>query len=291
MKKLPLMCLLVVAAPVLAKEVHEVREVDPKAEISIFNTAGEVKVTGWSRQQVAVDADLGSGVKELIFETDGRQVTIKVKAPRHSSRNISSDLNIRVPEGSSLEISTVSADVEVSDLRGWQQLETVSGDIETALFAADVEIESVSGDIEARGDNKKMRTRASSVSGNLELQGLDGELEVETVSGDIVLGDSRFESAEMKTVNGELVYHAGLYGDSRLEAETVNGEVDIKFAGKVSARFDIETFNGEIRNCFGPKPERTSKYAPGLELKFSEGEGDGRVSVETLNGDLRLCRD
>ena len=40
---------------------------------------------------------------------------------------------------------------------------------------------------------------------------------------------------------------------------------------------DVDTFNGRIRNCFGPKAERTSRYAPGWGLSFAEGDGDGRV--------------
>jgi hypothetical protein len=35
---------------------------------------------------------------------------------------------------------------------------------------------------------------------------------------------------------------------------------------------------------------RTSKYAPGRELRFTEGDGDARVSIKTLNGSLRLCK-
>ena len=70
-----------------------------------------------------------------------------------------------------------------------------------------------------------------------------------------------------------------------------NGTVDIELQGTVSARIDIETFNGSIRNCFGPKPERTSKYSPGLELSFEHGGGDGRIDVETLNGSVTICND
>ncbi len=70
----------------------------------------------------------------------------------------------------------------------------------------------------------------------------------------------------------------------------MNGEVDLQFAGKLSGQFDIDTFNGDIDNCFGPKPRRTSKYAPGMELSFSEGDGDARVTVSTVNGDISICK-
>jgi len=289
MKKLIAASLLLLAAPSFAKDVQEIRDVKAKPEIIIYNTSGEVEVRGWSRNQVEIKADLGSGVEELVFEVDGNEVNIEVRAPRHHSGSISSDLVIHVPEKSSLEISTVSADVTVEDVEGRQRIETVSGDIETNVFAADIDLESVSGDVELQGDNKKIRVRASSVSGDMDFQGLDGEIAVESVSGDIVLIESRFESVEGDTVNGDFVMRAELYGESRLSFETVNGDIDIKFIGDISARFDIETFNGSIRNCFGPKPVRTSQYAPGRELKFTEGGGEGRVAIGTLNGGIRIC--
>jgi DUF4097 and DUF4098 domain-containing protein YvlB len=291
MKNLLVISLLVLAAPSLAKEVHEVRDAEARAEIVIYNTAGEVEVRGWSRNQVEINADLGKNVKELVFKVDGKEVYIEVKAPGHGGRDIASDLVINVPENSSLEISTVSADVSVADVLGRQEVDTVSGDIEIAAYASDVDIETVSGDVEIGGDDEKMRVRADSVSGDMDFQNLNGEVEIDTVSGDVVLNDSRFESAEAQTVSGDIVFRASLYGERRMNIETVNGDINIKFNGDVSARFDIETFNGSIRNCFGPEATRTSKYAPGRELKFSEGGGDGKVVIRTLNGDLRLCKD
>ncbi|MGI9199406.1 MAG: hypothetical protein ACR2QS_07865, partial [Woeseiaceae bacterium] len=97
------------------------------------------------------------------------------------------------------------------------------------------------------------------------------------------------EEAYFETVNGDLNYNAGLENGGDLSAESVNGTVDLEFTNKISARIDIETFNGSIRNCFGPKPERTSKYSPGLELSFTQGDGDSRIEVETLNGSVNIC--
>ena len=101
--------------------------------------------------------------------------------------------------------------------------------------------------------------------------------------------EGSFDRAELETVNGNIVFKSALRDDGRLDIETVNGDVHVNFDGDVAARFDVETFNGDIDSCFGPKPERTDRYAPGLELSFVEGSGDGRVSVATLNGNVRIC--
>jgi DUF4097 and DUF4098 domain-containing protein YvlB len=279
------------AAAFSAEDINETMDAAADGTVSISNVAGSVEVQGWSRKQVEVTGELGSDADELIFERDGNDIVIKVKVPRHHGRRISSDLIVKVPEASSLEINTVSADIEIDNVEGEQDLESVSGDIETEAHAKDIDVSSVSGDVVIQGDRKPMRTRLNSVSGDIEAEDLSGEIEAETVSGDVEIVNGSFSRALAHSVNGEILFHAELLNDGRLDIETINGEVDVEFHGDVSARFDIETFNGEIRNCFGPESERTSRYAPGRELLFREGDGSGRVTIQTLNGDIRLCND
>jgi len=265
-------------------------DADSDGTVTVSNISGSVEVRGWSRNQVEVTGELGSRVEELIFERDGDEILIKVKVPRNSNGGISSDLSISVPVASSLQVHTVSADITVSDVEGEQELESVSGDVETEAHSSDIELGSVSGDVEVQGDNQPIRSRLNTVSGDIDTDRLAGEINAESVSGDVSAINGRFERASLNTVNGEIVYHAALLDGGRMDIETVNGSVDIEFDGDVSARFDIETFNGAIRNCFGPDSVRTSRYAPGRELKFTEGGGSGRVTINTLNGSIRICK-
>ena len=143
-------------------------------------------------------------------------------------------------------------------------------------------------DVELQGDDEDMRTNVHSVSGDVDVQNLSGEIEAGSVSGDLAIVDGAFDRAMLNTTNGDLVFRGELRDGGRMEMETINGEVDIEFSGEVSAKFDISTFNGRIRNCFGPKPERTSKYTPGRDLRFTQGEGDARIRIKTLNGGITL---
>ena len=258
-------------------------------DVFISNISGSVEVEGWSRSQVEVTGELGSGVEELIFERNGSDVVIKVKVKRNS-RNASSDLRVRVPENSAVDIDVVSADIDVTNVYGELDLVAVSGDIATTAFGSDIDAESVSGDVEVVGDNQDMRSRLSTVSGDVETENLAGEFDGESVSGDVVVSSGSFSRAKLETVNGDIDYQAELRDGGRLDVETINGTVEIEFAGDLSARIDVETFNGRIRNCFGPDPVRTDQYAPGSELKFTEGGGSGRVTIQTLNGSVRLCK-
>ena len=284
---LPAMLLAAVAS---AEEVDRRLDAAADGEVSISNIAGSISVNGWSRNEVEVTGTLGRNVEELIFERDGDTVTIKVKVPRKNKGGIDSDLRINVPEQSSIDVGAVSADITVADVLGEQRLSTVSGDVDTEARKADIAAESVSGDVEVDGENGVANTSASTVSGDVTVFRASGEVRGSSVSGDVVIDEGTFERVNLETVNGELIFQGELVKGGRFSAETVNGDIDVEFTGDLSARIDIDTFNGRIRNCFGPKPERTSKYTPGWELSFTEGGGDGRVELSTMNGSLSICR-
>lgn len=281
--------LLVAAATAGAREVAESIDAAGDGQVEIVNISGSVEVYGWSQNTVEVTGELGDKVEELILERNGDKVLVKVKVPRNNSSNISSDLEVRVPEGSSIDVSTVSADITVEDVEGEQKLQTVSGDVEVQAFGNDVSAQSVSGDVDVNGNGSDAEIAGNTVSGDVSVINASGSVTAEAVSGDILVRDGSFDRAGLNTVNGEIDFQASLRNGGKLTAESVNGDVDIQFGGDVDARFDIETFNGDISNCFGPKAERTSKYAPGWELSFSEGNGQGRVTISTLNGDIDIC--
>ncbi len=295
MKNVALILLgVLLALPALAEKIDKTLDADADGKVDVFNLSGDVEIIGWNRKQVQVMGTIGDDAKEFIFEHSGKVTTIKVKVPDRSHgrhKDVSSDLLIRVPKGSSIDVVTVSADISVEGVLGEQELQSVSGDIETEAFSTDVDIETVSGDVDVEGSGKDAETRLESVSGDVTGESLSGSIKAESVSGDVEITEGDFDHARLETVNGDVLFNAGLRSAGKLDIETINGTVDITFIGEVSARFDIETFNGRIRNCFGPEAERTSKYAPGWELSFTEGDGKGRVSIATLNGGLRLCKE
>ncbi len=281
------------SAPVDADEIDETIDADASGTVVISNVSGEIEVYGWNRNEVRVIGDIGEDVAELRFERDGNRVIVKVILPdRHRhSRDMDAELEIRIPRKSDVEINTVSADITVSDVEGSRRLQSVSGEIETDVFKDDVEAKSVSGDIVVVGHNEAALVTVRTVSGDAEIRDVRGEVEAQTVSGDVDLVLEDVKRLRMRSTSGDMSLRTSLRPDSRLDAETINGEVEIVLSGQINASFDIVTFNGDIDNCFGPEARRTSKYAPGRELRFTEGNSDGRVRIKTLNGGVTLCRD
>jgi DUF4097 and DUF4098 domain-containing protein YvlB len=264
-----------------------------KSHVTVSNLSGSIEIDGWDENRVTVSGTIGDDVDELVFERDGDEITIKVKIPdrRWGNRDVSANLDIRVPAASSIEVSGVSSDIDVEGVRGSQDLQSVSGDITASLFAADIDAETVSGDVDVRGSGEDSDADLSTVSGDIDATRLAGRVRAVAVSGDVEISGASFERVKVETVNGEVVFKGELREDGRLDGESVNGDVEIILAGDISARFEIETFNGRIRNCFGPEPARVSEHGPGWELVFTEGDGSGRVSLATLNGGVELCTD
>ena len=57
---------LLLAQAARAEEIDKSAQADPKGEVVIGNVAGEVRVTGWDRNEVHVKADLSDGVDEFL---------------------------------------------------------------------------------------------------------------------------------------------------------------------------------------------------------------------------------
>lgn len=263
---------------------------DPRGEVTVINEVGDVSVRGWDRAEVEVVGRLSRSVDRLEIESDGKRTVIRVESTKGDRRSGSADLEIRVPEGSGLTTTTVSGDQNIANVRGLQRLQTVSGDVSTQSWQEEVEIRTVSGDVDLRGHGNSSLATVTTVSGDARLDDVAGEVAINTVTGDFRVDAGVLTRGRIRTTNGDLDLKLTLAPDGRLDIETINGDLTIGFDGSLAAEFDIETFNGDIENCFGPEPERTSKYAPGRELRFKEGDGSARVRIKSLNGGIQFCK-
>ena len=263
---------------------------DPSGSVEVSNVSGTVTVTGWDRSEVEVTGELGKGTERLEFATVDKVTRVKVILPDNSFDVDDSDLIIRVPAGSSLSVNTVSADIKVQGVTGAQRLQAVSADIHTQAGSEDVECKTVSGDVTVDGSAKKGVLTIMTVSGDATALRTAGEINANTVSGNLVLGLGETTRSRVRTTSGDVTMAMLMAADGKLDAESISGDVRLNFVGGIDAEFDVSSFSGDIQNCFGPKPVSTSEYAPGVDLRFREGQGTARVRVKTLSGDVSICR-
>jgi DUF4097 and DUF4098 domain-containing protein YvlB len=278
---------LLVAPSLAQEEIDRTVQADADGQVVIKNTAGSIVVTGWDKREVQVTGTLGRDVDKFICERDGSRVRIEVKLPRRHRGNVDdTDLVIHLPKGNEVEVSTVSADIEVNKVEGKLYLESVSGDVVAEGEPDEIEAETVSGRIELTVESDQVE--AESVSGDVELVNVHGEITVETVSGDAYIEGGTIRRFRSSSVSGELEFHGSLVKDGTYSFEGHSGDIRLYLPSDVDADFDVSTFSGDIDNEFGPYAERTSKFTPGKELRFTTGAGKARVRVETFSGDIEL---
>lgn len=285
-----------VATPSLAaKNIDQTLKTGASPAVEVSNVAGKVTVRGWDRKEVQVTGVIEYDKDEFEFTADDKRVVIKVRPEKREDGRFESYhherdavLDIKVPAGSSLNAQTVSADIDVDGIRGTQRLESVSGDVETVGYDAALDVRTVSGDANVRGQGGAAATLAT-VSGDLTSRGLKGEVEAKSVSGELDVEVVDASRLRLKSVSGEIEALAGLTSSARAEIETVSGGITLKLKSPVNAEFDVESFSGGIDNCFGHEAQRKSKYAPGRELRFTQGSGGASVRINTLSGGVSFC--
>ena len=274
-----------------SRNVNELQPLKADGEVRIDNLAGSVKVQAWDKNQVQVTGRIGHLVQKLDIQGDANSLDIKVVLPHNVHDNdcgSCADLEIQVPKGARLEVSTVSADVEASGLSGQVQIGTVSGGATLSSQSNHIDLRTVSGDITVVGSAKGAQIGANSVSGTVRLSDVDGSVDAENVSGEIKLVSRRVTSLKMSSTSGDLGFEGELLKGGNYDINNVSGDVRVNVGGSPDARFDISSFSGDIDNSFGPKATRVSKYSPGMELHFSNGSGSATLSARTLSGDIRL---
>jgi len=262
---------------------------DPEGQVEVDAIAGSIAVDGWERPEIAVTGTIGEHVERVDLNATGDHASIRVVLPASSiwGGDNSADLVIHVPRKSLVKVSLVSADLATHELLGEQRLRTVSGNID-ATVARDAKINSVSGRVHVIAQAAGGYLEVESISGNVTVEGPVDDIRAQTVSGNSVLKLASIKSARLKTISGDLKVTGSLAVGGRLEAGSVSGDLDIGFSAAPGVDYDVESHTGAIVNCFGPQPQ-TPTYGPGSHLVFRDGDGSGRVHLNSLSGTIRLC--
>ena len=277
------------AFPALAATpIDQTRPLDPRGRVALDNLKGRVDVRAWDRPEVTITGSLGAGVETLSGEGDRGALHIEVKYPNRANNTEPTVLVVQVPLQADLEISTVSANIDVHGVAPRElSLESVSGDIVANGAPRRAAVESVSGDVVLTFNSGDVE--ASAVSGDLTLNGrLNGEVSVETVSGNMRV-DSRGERLRRlsaSTVSGDAELRAALAPDGEISMESVSGDLTLIAPRDLSAKVSGESFSGD-QNAPGAKIER-EEFGPGSSFHTRYGAGKGEVRIETFSGDATL---
>ena len=271
------------------RSIQEQCSLDGHGEVEVSTLSGTVDLVAGTAGEVLVTGTIGDDVEELVVDCRDDRVSVELKLPHGSGeRNLDADahLQITLPAGATVAVSTVSADITASDLRGELELESVSGGIDVDGDPRALEASSVSGNVSLKGVSAAVKVE--SVSGNVLVEQARGRLEASSVSGSVQILGGTVEAGSLESLSGDVSCAAAVAPGGRLSVESHSGSMKIQLPSGSGASIRVSTFSGAIVNDLGPEQATSGDYGPGSTLNVEVSGGGGRIDVETFSGDVHL---
>ena len=127
------------------------------------------------------------------------------------------------------------------------------------------------------------------VNGSLLIENVSGKVNAELVNGSIK-AKGLAATTELSSVNGSIKAWVKSAEQSlkHIEIETVNGSIKLYLPDDISASVDVDTMHGSIKNDFGLQADKNMFV--GNNLKGDIGNGDVKVSLESVNGSVKILK-
>jgi hypothetical protein len=201
-----------------------------------------------------------------------REGTLQISSPRRPRLHLfggmpSVDIDVRLPTGSRLEVSSAAGDVDCEGRLGDVRVDTKYGDIRIERASA-VHARTTAGDITVAtvdGDGD-----AGTSYGGIRIREAAGDLRLDSACGDITV-DSALASVGAVTKYGEVRVGQAVRGS--LVLETAYGTVEAGVREGTAAWLDVAAGSGRVRNLLtsteGPEGARET-----VEIRARTSYGD-----------------
>ncbi len=291
----------------LAKDRHEEKFERTEAltrdgKVFLGNISGDVAVKTWDKAEVRIEAlKVSEASSEAKAKENVAKVTIEItreagvlridtKYPNEKkfwggdSLNVSVDYKLWVPAGASVEVKSISGDVNLEALGGAVKARVVSGSVVLRKGAAGADLTTVSGDLTLEDvvGNAYLKT----VSGDISVSRIKGSVEAESVSGGIKMSEvSGAAGVNAKTLSGDVDFQGRLEAGGRYSLKSHSGNVGMVLPGDSAFSFDADTFSGVIDSAF--KIEVSGKISP-RKVHGTINGGGAEVQLSTFSGSVDL---
>lgn len=249
--------------------------------LAVSSSSGVIRVRPGSTGRIRVRAEFDRARIEL-DETSSR-VTI-----RTLTRGRSADVNfeITVPQGTPLELTGTSTDIDVAGVCGELTVNTVSGDVAADCARGEATVNSVSGDVSISRVEGVVET--SSTSGDVQVRLARGPVRMRSVSGDLTIEQVESSDIEATTVSGDVVYTGRITDSGRYRFEAHSGDLVVSIAGQLNATVTVWTFSGQFESDFPIELQPGTRVS--REWNFRQGNGSARVRLQSFSGTVGLRR-
>ena len=262
-----------------------VHETPGKVDLRIKVPSGSVVIETAATDRTEIDVvprrhsedsrRLMDEIREVCRETSPGHYEVDLEVPPpwrgkwweflfQSSREF--DVRVTAPDGTELEVETISADVRGKGSFDSTRARTTSGDLSFGDIDGSGDIRSVSGDLKLGSVNGF--ANAQTVSGDVTLELVAGELTGRSVSGALRVGRLT-SSAQLTSISGDVAIESASEGE--LNLKTTSGDINIGIERGVAIWMDVSSLSGDTTSYLENAGESRDVQ---LEVRASSLSGD-----------------
>jgi DUF4097 and DUF4098 domain-containing protein YvlB len=249
------------------------------------NLRGNVRVNGSDEDEVKVDshkmirafnkseADNADRQTPLEITVDGDRIVVRTNHERASSaRRLSSDLEVTVPRGVSIEGRANYGDFDITDVSGGVDISSANAGVRLTNIGGSAKVDLGKSDI----------VRAIDVKGNVDIQGKGNDIELENITGQVSVSGSYSGTLQFKNLAKPLHLESR---NTDLRVEKLPGTITMDLGD-----FSASNLIGPIRLITRSKDIRIEDFTQSLELETERGDIDlrpGKVPLAKIDARSR----
>lgn len=275
------------------------------AVLDVTVTSSKVTVRAWERSamQVRTNGDLAGA--DVALSGLGVRIDTRENGRRRGRGDVG-DLEILVPRGTRVVVSSREGDVVVAGVGGGLNASVINGNLTVRGGAERTWLSVASGDVVAT--DMAGPVQVESISGSIALADVRGDVEVSGTSSDVTLTRVRAERVTVEVVSGDVSWRGGpMVTDGRYEFSTHSGDVRLDVADSARAVLDLQTFQGTLHTKLpvlaggsAARPPVNAVRGAGARVRLPGagnvqrvelgGGGGAHIVVTTFSGDVYLDR-
>ena len=274
---------------------------DAKVNISLCVSAGNVKISGWDRDEIRVFVSEGSQVGFKVMQKNRQSekpVWVMVlgfdplinKEVRPDECLSGDEIELDVPRNSIVNIKSRESET-IIDSVGKARVENVSGDIflsnisqgiNATTFEGDVTVERSSGAISLNS------TTGNILAFDVSPSEIGDIFKAKTSNGTISMQEIEHRQMDIKSNSGAIRFNGEFLGGGQYSFGTANGAialtVPLETSCKINASFGLGVFASEI-----PLKDMVRSASPGAKnLSAIMGSGDATLNLTTFSGAISI---
>ena len=275
--------LLLLAASAHARDgrYDEVHPVEKGTRLVIEHDVGALVILTWERDAIGVEARYDADDHELDVRDSGLWFNVDLMGRRGPKGY--AELALRVPEWIPVEVRGHEVDVEIEGVLASVDVDLVGGDVFVRGGRGRVDVTTVHGGIEIQDATGEIDL--TTVHEDVELHDCSGEVRVECVNGDVRMEGLQSAAVDVATTHGDILIDGTLEANGDFHLSTHAGDVAVSLLPGTDLTVTVDTFHGTVRARLDAELEVVRE---GKRYRMVLGEGRGRLSIESFEGDVVL---